>query len=67
MAVEKIQRSNSVGEELARLDDQFSQLWTHNPKSFDFCWDYGMGGIRIASEKDGKLEWKLKKAQQDAP
>ncbi len=62
-AVQKIQRSKSVGEELARLNDQFCQLWAQNQKDFDFCWDYGKGGICIASEKDGKLEWKLKKAQ----
>ena len=67
MAMEKIQRSKSVGEELARVDHQFCRLWTQYPRIFDFCWDYGKGGICIASERDGQLEWNLTKAQQDAP
>lgn len=62
MARQKIRRSELVGDDLAEKQARFREIWDSAERIFHFCWDYGMGAICIATERDGTLEWKLDKA-----
>jgi hypothetical protein len=57
-AEKQIDRSKAVATDLADKNARFRELWLRDKKAFHFCYDYGKGGVEVAEEVDGQLEWK---------
>lgn len=53
-----IARSKEVGNALAAQERQFADVWNTSQKVYAVIYNYGMGGIEMASEVNGDFKWK---------
>ncbi len=59
-AKEKIDRSKKVGDHLAESFPAFAKIWNSIEKRFEFCFDYKVGAVSVASEQWGSFQWHKK-------
>lgn len=56
-AKQLIARSKDVGDTLAADEPLFAEVWSTYPKVFSVSYNYGMGGIEMATEVVGDFKW----------
>jgi hypothetical protein len=56
-ALQKIRWSKEVLHALTERSDAFASIADSLPHKYEFCHDYGMGTVLLASENDGQFKW----------